>query len=56
MNKILEFVDYNKFPLVTKLTEMNSVRVYAGPVKLQVGIISMFIYNRYSFDMKLCSY
>ncbi|KAK7335937.1 hypothetical protein VNO80_28083 [Phaseolus coccineus] len=40
MNKILEFVDYNKFPLVTKLTEMNSVRVYASPVKLQVLVFA----------------
>ena len=42
LNKILEFVDYNKFPLVTKLTEMNSVRVYSSPIKLQVTIISKF--------------
>ncbi|CAJ1955232.1 unnamed protein product [Sphenostylis stenocarpa] len=39
-NKILEFVGYNKFPLVTKLTEMNSIRVYASPVKLQVLVFA----------------
>lgn len=42
VNKILEFLDYNKFPLVTKLTEMNSIRVYSSPIKLQVTIISNF--------------
>ncbi|KAH1265722.1 Protein disulfide isomerase-like 1-5 [Glycine max] len=42
MNKILEFVDYNKFPLVTKLTEMNSIRVFSSPIKLQVTFISKF--------------
>ncbi|KAL2968168.1 hypothetical protein AAZX31_15G015400 [Glycine max] len=40
MNKILEFVDYNKFPLVTKLTEMNSIRVYSSPIKLQVLVFA----------------
>ncbi|KAG4972563.1 hypothetical protein JHK82_038234 [Glycine max] len=40
LNKILEFVDYNKFPLVTKLTEMNSVRVYSSPIKLQVLVFA----------------
>ncbi|BAT91603.1 hypothetical protein LR48_Vigan05g212600 [Vigna angularis] len=40
VNKILEFVDYNKFPLVTTLTEMNSIRVYASPVKLQVLVFA----------------
>ncbi|KAH1219411.1 Protein disulfide isomerase-like 1-6 [Glycine max] len=32
--------DYNKFPLVTKLTEMNSVRVYSSPIKLQVLVFA----------------
>ncbi|KAK7402299.1 hypothetical protein VNO78_14452 [Psophocarpus tetragonolobus] len=40
MNKILEFVECNKFPLVTKLTEMNSIRVYSSPVKLQVLVFA----------------
>ncbi|XP_027344208.1 protein disulfide isomerase-like 1-6 isoform X1 [Abrus precatorius] len=40
MNKILEFVDLNKFPLVTKLTEMNSIRVYSSPIKLQVLVFA----------------
>lgn len=40
MDKILEFLDYNKFPLVTKLTEMNSMRVYSSPVKLQVYVFT----------------
>ncbi|KAJ1433965.1 Thioredoxin-like superfamily [Sesbania bispinosa] len=39
-NKILEFLDHNKFPLVTKLTEMNAIRVYSGPVKLQVFVFA----------------
>ncbi|KAJ4832071.1 Protein disulfide isomerase-like 1-5 [Turnera subulata] len=38
--KILQFLDYNKFPLVTKLTELNSVKVYSGPIKLQVMVFS----------------
>ncbi|RDX73265.1 Protein disulfide isomerase-like 1-6 [Mucuna pruriens] len=41
VNKILEFVDYNKFPLVIKLTEMNSIRVYSSPIKLQVLVFAI---------------
>ncbi|EOY26799.1 PDI-like 1-6 isoform 1 [Theobroma cacao] len=37
---ILQFLDYNKFPLVTKLTELNSVRVYSSPIKLQVYVFA----------------
>ncbi|GMI82074.1 PROTEIN DISULFIDE ISOMERASE 4, ARABIDOPSIS THALIANA PROTEIN DISULFIDE ISOMERASE 4, PDI-like 1-6 [Hibiscus trionum] len=40
MKNILQFLDYNKFPLVTKLTELNSVRVYSSPVKLQVYVFA----------------
>ncbi|KAG8494733.1 hypothetical protein CXB51_012541 [Gossypium anomalum] len=40
MENILQFLDYNKFPLVTKLTELNSVRVYSSPVKLQVYVFA----------------
>ncbi|KAI9107905.1 hypothetical protein K1719_021241 [Acacia pycnantha] len=40
VDKILEFLNYNKFPLVTRLTEMNSMRVYSSPVKLQVYVFS----------------
>ncbi|GKV16260.1 hypothetical protein SLEP1_g26928 [Rubroshorea leprosula] len=40
IDKILQFLDYNKFPLVTKLTEMNSVRVHSSPVKLQVFVFA----------------
>ncbi|KAJ7951768.1 Protein disulfide isomerase like protein [Quillaja saponaria] len=39
-DKILEFLENNKFPLVTKLTEINSVRVYSSPVKLQVFVFA----------------
>ncbi|KAJ7963004.1 Protein disulfide isomerase like protein [Quillaja saponaria] len=39
-DKILEFVEYNKFPLVTKLTEIDSVRVHSSPVKLQVFVFA----------------
>ncbi|KFK38962.1 hypothetical protein AALP_AA3G182600 [Arabis alpina] len=38
--KILEFLNSNKFPLITRLTESNTVRVYASPVKLQVMVFS----------------
>lgn len=36
-DKILQFLNDNKFPLVTFLTEVNSVKVYASD-KLQVFI------------------
>ncbi|XP_050384509.1 protein disulfide isomerase-like 1-6 [Argentina anserina] len=38
MEKILKFLDYNKFPLVNKLTESNSATIYSSPLKLQVII------------------
>ncbi|CAI0474669.1 unnamed protein product [Linum tenue] len=38
MDKILEFLAYNKFPLVTRLTELNSASVYSSPIKLQVMV------------------
>ncbi|KAK8970469.1 Protein disulfide isomerase-like 1-5 [Platanthera guangdongensis] len=34
--RILKFVEVNKFALVTSLTELNSARVYSSPIKLQV--------------------
>ncbi|KAF6176369.1 hypothetical protein GIB67_011158 [Kingdonia uniflora] len=37
---ILEFLEYNKFPLVSVLTELNSVRVYSSPIKLQVFVFA----------------
>ncbi|CAL9218649.1 unnamed protein product [Arabidopsis halleri] len=40
MEKILEFLCSNKFPLITKLTETNTVWVYSSPVKLQVILFS----------------
>ena len=43
MDKIFQFLDYNKLPLVTKLTELNSARVYSSPVQLQVANISFTI-------------
>lgn len=42
MEKLLQFLDYNKFPLVTKLTETNQVRVYSCPIKLQVVILPIY--------------
>uniref|UniRef100_A0A5B7BPT5 protein disulfide-isomerase n=1 Tax=Davidia involucrata TaxID=16924 RepID=A0A5B7BPT5_DAVIN len=38
MDEILQFLDYNKFPLVTIVTELNSVRVYSSPIKMQVYV------------------
>nr|XP_010915825.1 protein disulfide isomerase-like 1-5 isoform X1 [Elaeis guineensis] len=38
--KILQFAEYNKFPLVTVLSELNSARVYSSPIKLQVFIFA----------------
>ncbi|XP_037493492.1 protein disulfide isomerase-like 1-6 [Jatropha curcas] len=40
MEKLLQFVEHNKFPLVTRLTELNSVRVYSSPIKLQAMIFA----------------
>lgn len=34
--KILQFVEYNKFALITTLTELNSAKVYTSPMKVQV--------------------
>ncbi|XP_042436795.1 protein disulfide isomerase-like 1-5 isoform X2 [Zingiber officinale] len=39
-HRILQFIEYNKFPLVTELTELNSARVYSSAIKLQVFIFS----------------
>ncbi|KAF9615400.1 hypothetical protein IFM89_023061 [Coptis chinensis] len=38
--KMLEFLEYNKFPLVTVMTEMNSVKIHSSPLKLQVIIFA----------------
>ncbi|XP_072999235.1 protein disulfide isomerase-like 1-5 [Typha latifolia] len=38
--KILQFVEHNKFPLVTVLTDQNSAKVYSSPIKLQVFIFA----------------
>ncbi|KAJ0962901.1 hypothetical protein J5N97_028023 [Dioscorea zingiberensis] len=38
--RILQFVDYNKFPLLTTLTELNSARVYSSPIKTQIFIFA----------------
>lgn len=40
MDQILDFLDYNKFPLVTILTELNSIKVYSSPVKFQVFVFA----------------
>ncbi|KAM7255661.1 hypothetical protein ACFE04_008559 [Oxalis oulophora] len=39
-DKILQFLNYNKFPLITQLTDMNAVTVHSSPVKLQVMIFA----------------
>ncbi|KAK4349926.1 hypothetical protein RND71_029239 [Anisodus tanguticus] len=39
-DEILQFLDDNKFPLVTVFTELNAARVYSSTNKLQVLIIS----------------
>ncbi|XP_010249710.1 PREDICTED: protein disulfide isomerase-like 1-6 [Nelumbo nucifera] len=39
-DKILQFLEYNKFPLVTILTEHNSMKVYSSPIKFQVFIFA----------------
>lgn len=40
VENILQFLDDNKFPLVTLLTEINSARVYSSSNKLQVYVFS----------------
>ncbi|XP_002516034.2 protein disulfide isomerase-like 1-6 [Ricinus communis] len=40
MEKISQFLVHNKFPLVTRLNELNSVRVYSSPIKLQVIVFA----------------
>ncbi|KAL6134476.1 hypothetical protein ACLB2K_066707 [Fragaria x ananassa] len=40
MEQILKFLDYNKFPLVNRLTESNSATVYSSPLKLQVIVFA----------------
>ncbi|KAL6996475.1 protein disulfide isomerase-like [Sarracenia purpurea var. burkii] len=40
MEELLHFLDYNKFPLVTTVTELNSLRVYSSPIKLQVYVFA----------------
>ncbi|KAL1829219.1 hypothetical protein ACET3Z_007631 [Daucus carota] len=40
VDNILQFLDDNKFPLVTLLTEINSARVYSSSNKLQVYVFS----------------
>ncbi|KAL8113842.1 protein disulfide isomerase-like 1-6 [Apium graveolens] len=42
VDNILQFLDDNKFPLVTLLTEINSARVYSSSNKLQVYVFSDF--------------
>ncbi|KAJ6838158.1 protein disulfide isomerase-like 1-5 [Iris pallida] len=38
--KILQFIAYNKFALVSTLTDLNSARLYASPLKIQVFIFA----------------
>lgn len=54
MEKILQFLDYNKFPLVNKLTESNSATVYSSPLKLQVSDTSDMHHT--SFKLQLLAY
>lgn len=37
---ILQFIEINKYPLVTRLTEQNSAKVYSSPIKLQVFLFA----------------
>ncbi|XP_044496319.1 protein disulfide isomerase-like 1-6 isoform X2 [Mangifera indica] len=40
VEKILEFLEYNKFPLVVKLTEINNIKVYASSINLQIFVFA----------------
>lgn len=46
---ILQFLDDNKFPLTTVLTELDAARVYTNKNKLQVTFISDSLYFISSF-------
>lgn len=37
--EIIQFVELNKFPLITVFTDLNSGKVYGSPIKLQVGTL-----------------
>lgn len=55
--RILNFVNYNKFPLVTTLTEMNSARVYSSPIKTQVSIDPLFgSFEWHTYELDLNSF
>ena len=43
-DEILRFLENNKFPLVTIMTELNSAKVYSGTNKLQVALPSLADY------------
>lgn len=38
--KMLKFLEYHNFPLVTVLNELNSIKVHSSPMKLQVYIFA----------------
>lgn len=40
VDRILQFLDNNKFPLITVLTELNSAQVYSSTKKLQVYVFA----------------
>lgn len=40
VDRILQFLDNNKFPLITGLTELNSAQVYSSTKKLQVYVFA----------------
>ncbi|KAM2372333.1 hypothetical protein ACFX1X_047068 [Malus domestica] len=39
-DEILQFLDHNKFPLVNRLTEANSAKVYSSPIQIQVHVFA----------------
>ncbi|KAL6584659.1 Thioredoxin-like domain [Orobanche minor] len=39
-DRILHFLENNKFPLVTLMTELNSAKIYSGTKKLQVYVVA----------------
>lgn len=51
-DEILHFLEYNKFPLVTIMTELNSAKVYSSTNKLQVALPSITVTD--SFAAFLC--
>lgn len=55
-NEILQFLEDNKFPLVSVLTELNSAKLFSSASKLQVPIISQCNASSFISLIIICIY